>query len=165
MQPHVDERMNPKLSCYCLIGKRFKNGASKNFSKEELILLLKKGTGPGWQDNEIHKINFKIRLSLNYLCFLQSSKIRRKKCVSRALFSLNIVLRKEKYLTSRKKLIGSLRVKSTTHLRSMKDFPVVNHLLLLLINVIMLVIQKIFLQVKGIWISKQQKIKLMILKV
>ena len=34
--------------------------ASKNFSKEDIILLLEKETAPGWWDKEVHKISFKI---------------------------------------------------------------------------------------------------------
>ena len=48
--------------------------ASKNFSKEELILLLEKGTAPGWWDKEVHKISFKIVSEL----IMFSSKILRK---------------------------------------------------------------------------------------
>ena len=59
--------------------------ASKNFSKEELILLLEKGTAPGWWDKKVHKIS--------------SSEVEdtQENCVRRALFGLddNIVLRAE----------------------------------------------------------------------
>ena len=48
--------------------------ASKNFSKEELNLLLEKGTAPGWWDKEVHKISFKIVSEL----IMFSSKIFRK---------------------------------------------------------------------------------------
>ena len=48
--------------------------ASKNFSKEELNLLLEKGTAPGWWNKEVHKISFKIVSEL----IMFSSKIFRK---------------------------------------------------------------------------------------
>ena len=64
-------------------------------------------------------------------------------CVRRALFGLddNIVLRAETKIFSikKKELIGTLRMKIITHVRSMRDFTVVNHVILLVINAIMLV--------------------------
>lgn len=56
VQPHVDEQMNTKLSYYCFIKKKKKKkdlrmtNASKNFSYEEIILLLEERTAPGWWD-------------------------------------------------------------------------------------------------------------------
>ena len=59
VQPHVDEQMNTKLSYYCFIKKKKKKkkkkdlrmtSASKNFSYEEIILLLEERTAPGWWD-------------------------------------------------------------------------------------------------------------------
>ena len=56
VQPYVDEQMNTKLSYYCFIKKKKKKkdlrmtSASKNFSYEEIILLLEERTAPGWWD-------------------------------------------------------------------------------------------------------------------
>ena len=114
--------------------------ATKNFNKEELILLLEKGTATGWWDKEIHKISFKIVSEL--IMFSSEVEDTQENCVRRALFGLddNIVLRAEtKIFSIKKRLIGTLRMKIITHVRSMKDFTVVNHVILLVINVIMLV--------------------------
>ena len=65
-----------------------------------------------------------------------------KNCVRRALIGLdnNIVLRAEtKIFNIKKKLIAPLRIKIMTHVRSMRDFTVVNHVILMVINAIMLV--------------------------
>ena len=65
-----------------------------------------------------------------------------KNCVRRALIGSenNIVLRTEtKILNIKKKLIAPLRIKIMTHVRSMRDFPVLNHVILMVTNVIMLV--------------------------
>ena len=114
---------------------------TKNFSKEELILLLEKGTAPGWLDKEVHQISFKVVSEL--IMFSSEVKDTQANCVRRALFGLddNIVLRAEtKIFNIRKKeLIGTLRMKIITHVRSMRDFTVVNHVILLVINAIMLV--------------------------
>ena len=69
--------------------------ASKNFSKEELILLLEKGTAPGWWDKKVHKISFKIVSEL--IIFSSEVEDTQENCVRRALFGLddNIVLRAE----------------------------------------------------------------------
>ena len=115
--------------------------ASKNFSKEELIFLLEKGSAPGWWDKEVHKISFKIVSEL--IMFSSEVEDTQENCVRRALFGLddNIVLRAETKIFNikKKKLIGTLRMKIMTHVRSMRDFTVVNHVILLVINVIMLV--------------------------
>ena len=114
--------------------------ATKNFSKEELILLLEKGTATGWWDKEVHKISFKIVSEL--IMFSSEVEDTQENCVRRALFGLddNIVLRAEtKIFNIKKRLIGTLTMKIITHVRSMKDFTVVNHVILLVINVIMLV--------------------------
>ena len=68
--------------------------ASKNFSKEELISLLNKGTAPGWWDKEVHKISFKIDSELMFSSEVEDTQ---ENCVRRALFGLddNIVLRAE----------------------------------------------------------------------
>ena len=61
VQPHVDEQMNTKFSYYCLIKKKKKKkdlrmtNASKNFSYEEIILLLEERTAPGWWDIKVYK--------------------------------------------------------------------------------------------------------------
>ena len=65
-----------------------------------------------------------------------------KNCVRRALIGSenNIVLRTEtKILNIKKKLIAPLRIKIMTHVRSMRDFTVLNHVILMVTNVIMLV--------------------------
>ena len=113
--------------------------ASKNFSKEDIILLLEE-TAPGWWDKEVHKISFKIVSEL--IMFSSEVEDTQENCVRRALFGLddNIVLRAEtKIFNIKKRLIGTLTMKIITHVRSMKDFTVVNHVILLVINVIMLV--------------------------
>ena len=110
--------------------------ASKNFSKERLILLLEKGTDPRWWDKEVHKISFKIVSEL-ITVFSEVEDIQ-ENCVRRALFGLddNIVLRAEPKIFNikKKKLIGTLRMKIMTHVRSMRDCTVVNHVILLLIK-------------------------------
>ena len=114
--------------------------ASNNFSKEELILLLEKGTAPGWWDKEVHKISFKIVSEL--IMFSSDVKDTQENCVRRALFGLddNIVLRAEtKIFNVKKKVDRYLRIKIMTHVRSKVDCTVVNHGILLVINVIMLV--------------------------
>ena len=58
--------------------------ASKNYSKEELILLLEKGTVPGWWDKEVDKISFKIVSEL--IMFSSEVEDTQKSCVRRALF-------------------------------------------------------------------------------
>ena len=58
--------------------------ASKNYSKEELILLLEKGTVPGWWDTEVDKISFKIVSEL--IMFSSEVEDTQKSCVRRALF-------------------------------------------------------------------------------
>ena len=113
---------------------------TKNFSKEELILLLEKGTATGCWDKEVHKISLKIVSEL--IMFSSEVEDTQENCVRRALFGLddNIVLRAEtKIFNIKKRLIGTLTMKIITHVRSMKDFTVVNHVILLVINVIMLV--------------------------
>ena len=110
--------------------------ASKNFSKEGIILLLEKGTDPRWWDKEVHNISFKIVSEL-ITVFSEVEDIQ-ENCVSRALFGLddNIVLRAEPKIFNikKKKLIGTLRMKIMTHVRSMRDCTVVNHVVLLLIK-------------------------------
>ena len=88
---------------------------------EELILLLERGTAPGWWDKEVHKISFKIVSEL--IMFSSEVEDTQKNCVRRALFGLdnNIVLRAE------------------ANVRSVRDFTVVKHVILMVINVIMLV--------------------------
>ena len=74
---------------------------------EELILLLEKGTAPGWRDKEVHKISFKIVSEL----IMFSSKVEdtQKNCVRRALFGLdnNTVLRAEAKIFNIKKKVDS----------------------------------------------------------
>ena len=114
--------------------------ASKNFSKEKLILLLEKRTAPEWWDKEVHKISFKIVSEL--IMFSSAVEDIQENCVRRALFGLdnNIVLRAEtKIFNIKKKLISTLRIKIMTHVRPMRDCTVINHAILLVINVIMLV--------------------------
>ena len=114
--------------------------ASKNFSKEELISLLEMGTAPEWWDTEVHKISFKTVSEL--IMFPSEVEDTQEKYVRRASFGLddNIVLRAEtKIFNIKKKLIGTLRMKIMTHVTSMRDCTVANHVILLVINVIMLV--------------------------
>ena len=79
--------------------------ASKNFSKEELNLLLEKGTAPGWWDKEVHKISFKIVSEL--IMFSSEVEDTQENCVRRALFGLddNIVLRAETKIFNIKKKV------------------------------------------------------------
>ena len=97
--------MNAKLPCCCFIVKKDLRmpSASKNFSKEELIFLLEKGTAPGWWDKEVHKISFKIVSEL-ITVFSEVEDIQ-ENCVRRALFGLddNIVLRAETKIFNIKK--------------------------------------------------------------
>ena len=91
--------MNTWLSCCCSIAA----SASKNFSKEGLILLLEKGTAPRWWDKEVHKISFKIVSEL--IMFSSEVEDTQENCVRRALFGLddNIVLRAEPKIFNIKK--------------------------------------------------------------
>ena len=79
--------------------------ASKNFSKEELVLLLEKRTTPEWWDKEVHNISFKIVSEL--IMFSSAVKDTQENCVRRALFGLdnNIVLRAETKIFSIKKKV------------------------------------------------------------
>ena len=62
---------------------------SKNFSMEELILLLEKGTAPGWWDEEVHKISFKI---VSEIMFSSEVEDTQENCVRRALFGLDAMI-------------------------------------------------------------------------
>ena len=77
---------------------------SKNFSMEELILLLEKGTAPGWWDEEVHKISFKIASEIMFSSEVEDTQ---ENCVRRALFGLddNIVLRAETKIFNIKKKV------------------------------------------------------------
>ena len=81
--------------------------ASENFIKEELILLLEKGTASGWCDKEVHKISFKIVSEL--IMFSSEVEDIQKNCVRRALFGLdnNIVLRAEAKIFNINKKVDS----------------------------------------------------------
>ena len=86
---------------------------------------------------EIHKIRFTIVAEL--IMFLQRSKILTK-TVLRDLYLVWMIVffsgKKLKYSASKKKLIVNLIVKIMTHIRSLRHYNVVNHLILLFVNVI-----------------------------